>query len=204
MPRLVDHEQRRREITGAMRRVIARGGLEAATFQSVAAEAGISVRLVQYYFGNKKELIRATFRAVIDDAATQFMRRVDTLGADAGPRETLRTILLGLLPLDRGRRENAIVLAAFHAASLTGSEISDDQILGPPNLLVGVIAEQLRTAGVSAEVVDRDAELIAVSITGLTQGLVSDLSIDPEIFVDHLLDRTLGDAARRTGPCRTR
>ncbi|RDI46341.1 TetR/AcrR family transcriptional regulator [Nocardia mexicana] len=196
MPRLVDHEQRRREITGAMRRVIARGGLEAATFQSVAAEAGISVRLVQYYFGNKKELIRATFRAVIDDAARQFMRRVEELGANAGPRDMLRTILLGLLPLDKGRRENTIVLAAFHAASLTGSEVSNDQILGPPNLLVTVISDQLRKAGAAADTVERDAELIAVSISGLTQGLVSDMPVDPETFVDHLLDRTLGSGDR--------
>ncbi|GAB2702824.1 TetR/AcrR family transcriptional regulator [Nocardia thraciensis] len=192
MPRLVDHEQRRQEITGAMRRVIARGGLEAATFQSVAAEAGVSVRLVQYYFGNKEELIRATFRAVIDDAATQFMRRVEELGANAGPRDTLRTILLGLLPLDEVRRENTIVLAAFHAAALTGSEVSNDQILGPPNLLVTVIADQVRKAGAPAGTIERDAELIAVSISGLTQGLVSDMPVDPETFVDHLLDRTLG------------
>ncbi|WP_228539386.1 TetR family transcriptional regulator [Nocardia sp. XZ_19_385] len=34
----------RQQITDAARRVIAAGGLEAATFQSVAAEAGVSVR----------------------------------------------------------------------------------------------------------------------------------------------------------------
>ncbi|MGE2771299.1 TetR family transcriptional regulator [Rhodococcus sp. 1.20] len=55
MPRLVDHEVRQREITDAVRRVIVDGGLAAVTFQSVAAEAGISVRLVQYYFGTKRE-----------------------------------------------------------------------------------------------------------------------------------------------------
>ncbi len=62
MPRLVDHEVRRRQITDAVRRVIVTGGLEAVTFQSVAAEAGISIRLVQYYFGRSGSRVPATAR----------------------------------------------------------------------------------------------------------------------------------------------
>ena len=80
MPRLVDHEVRQREITDAVRRVIVDGGLAAVTFQSVAAEAGISVRLVQYYFGTKREFLLATHQAVRQDAGARLMQELSVLG----------------------------------------------------------------------------------------------------------------------------
>ena len=62
MPRRVDHEARRRQITDAVVRLTVKGGLPAATFREVAAEAGVSVRLVQYYFGGN-----GATQSVIDD-----------------------------------------------------------------------------------------------------------------------------------------
>jgi DNA-binding transcriptional regulator YbjK len=47
----VDHDVRKRQITDAVVRITVKGGLASATFREVAAEAGVSVRLVQYYFG---------------------------------------------------------------------------------------------------------------------------------------------------------
>src|SRR5437870_1208569 len=60
MPKRVDHEERRREIVEAVIRITLKGGLTAATVREVAAEAGVSVRLVQYYFGSKDALLLAT------------------------------------------------------------------------------------------------------------------------------------------------
>ena len=60
MPKRVDPAQRRREITDAVVRITLKGGLTAATFREVAGEAGVSVRLVQYYFGTKREFLLAT------------------------------------------------------------------------------------------------------------------------------------------------
>ena len=47
MPKRVDHDVRRRQITDAVCRITVRGGVGAATFREVAAEAGVSVRLVE-------------------------------------------------------------------------------------------------------------------------------------------------------------
>ncbi|MEV4253518.1 helix-turn-helix domain-containing protein [Spirillospora sp. NPDC049652] len=57
MPKKVDHQQRRREIAEALLRIAGARGLQAATMREVAAEAGVSVRLVQYYFDSKLELL---------------------------------------------------------------------------------------------------------------------------------------------------
>ena len=57
MPRKVDHAERRRELLEALWRVVERAGLAAVSYRDVAAEAGVSVRLVQYYFPTKAELL---------------------------------------------------------------------------------------------------------------------------------------------------
>jgi AcrR family transcriptional regulator len=199
---LVDHEVRRRQITSAVRRVIVRGGLEAVTFQTVAAEAGISVRLVQYYFGTKKDFLLATHRSVMEDAGARFMQRWTALGEDAAPREAIRAVLTELLPLDDQRRGEAIVLGAFGTAAITGQGITAEETFAAPRALVTIVADQLRRAhrpGASADRVnpDLDAELIAAAIGGLAQGMLQGYGTAQSAvdLVDHLLDRVLGTKA---------
>ncbi|MFE7507012.1 TetR/AcrR family transcriptional regulator [Promicromonospora sp. NPDC057488] len=213
MPRLADHDQRRKQITDAARRVVARGGLGAATFQSVAAEAGVSVRLVQYYFGTKRAFLLATHRAVVADAGARFTARLATLGADPEPRAVVRAILTELLPADAARREDAVVLNAFHAGALsaggadggTGSgaaaaDVGAEDTLGAPRYLITAIADQLRRARAGAASsadgdesgdVDLDAELILAAAAGLTQTLLVDASAAEraDALLDRLLDR---------------
>ena len=54
MPRRVDHVERRAHITAALLRIAATRGLQAVTMREVAAEAGLSLRLVQYYMNDKQ------------------------------------------------------------------------------------------------------------------------------------------------------
>ncbi|MFI2103186.1 TetR/AcrR family transcriptional regulator [Isoptericola sp. NPDC019693] len=212
MPRRVDHEERRRQITDACRRVVARDGLEAATFQAVAAEAGVSVRLVQYYFGNKHGLLVATHRAVIEGSAARFgggpPGDVDQGPADQPPppRAVLRAVLAALLPLDDARRADAVVLAAFHAAALTNEAVTPQELRGAPRALVDLVSAQLLRArddgGGTGPASGRedaarlDAELVLASAAGLTQGILAG-HMDGETglaVVDRLLDHLVGPA----------
>ncbi|MEV0104774.1 TetR family transcriptional regulator [Nocardia sp. NPDC050799] len=196
MPRLVDHGARRREITDAVRRVIVSGGLAAVTFQTVAAEAGISVRLVQYYFGTKKEFLLATHQSVMHDAGTRFAQRMSTHSGDTSPRQILRMVLVELLPLDEQRRQEAIVLGAFNTAAIAGQGITTDETLTAPRALAAVLADQLGRAGRADETPGRtelDAELILAAGAGIAQGMLpghytAQTAVD---LVDRLLDLTL-------------
>ncbi|MDR7384497.1 TetR/AcrR family transcriptional regulator [Promicromonospora iranensis] len=194
MPKLADHDQRRAQITSAARRVIARDGLGAATFQSVAAEAGISVRLVQYYFGTKQKFLLATHRAVVADAGARFTERLSALGADPTPREVVHAILTELLPTDAARRRDTIVLNSFHAAALTSPDVTAEDTMGAPRFLVRTIAEQLRRArGDAADqrTAELDAELMVAGTSGLAQTLLVDDGAEARVgaLLDRLLDR---------------
>ncbi|MEU4314459.1 TetR/AcrR family transcriptional regulator [Nocardia sp. NPDC024068] len=193
MPRLVDHEVRRREITDATRRVIVAGGLDAVTFQTVAAEAELSVRLVQYYFGTKREFLLATHRSVIQDAGARFAQRMSGLPPGAGPREFIRAVLTELLPLDDRRRGEAIVLGAFNTAAIAGRGISAEETLAAPRALVTIVAEQLRRGG-SPDSAEPNAELILAAVGGLAQGMLPGhyTAQSAVALVDHLLDLILG------------
>ncbi|WP_328388689.1 TetR/AcrR family transcriptional regulator [Nocardia sp. NBC_00416] len=200
MPRLVDHEVRRREITDAVRRVIVAGGLAAVTFQTVAAEAGMSVRLVQYYFGTKREFLLATHRSVMHDAGARFAERMAAHSGDASPREAIRAVLVELLPLDERRRAEAIVLGAFNTAAIAGQGITADETLAAPRALVAIVADQLDRAGradVSAARAALDAELILAAIGGIAQGMLPGhyTARTAVELVDHLLDVTLTTAS---------
>lgn len=199
VPRLVDHDLRKRQITDAARRVIVAGGLESVTFQSVATEAGFSVRLVQYYFGTKRDFLLATHRSVMEDAGARFLRRWSELGAEpTPPRDAIRAVLMEVLPLDDQRRQETIVLGAFGFGAVTGQGIAAEETFAAPDALVTLVADQLRNhrqgdrAGLDK--VDLDAALIAMAIGGLAQGMIqgygtADSAVE---LVDHLLDRVCG------------
>ncbi|MBF6359118.1 TetR/AcrR family transcriptional regulator [Nocardia farcinica] len=206
MPRLVDHDERRRQITDAARRVIVRGGLAAATFQAVAAEAGISVRLVQYYFGTKKDFLLGTLKAVLDDMAVRFIRHVEALGPDPDPRAAMRATALALLPLDETRRAEALVLSAYQTARLTGAPTIPGETLEAPRLLAQTFAGHLRRARgsdtdthTSDTDTEADAELLTGILVGLTQSTLAGYHTPDRAtaLVDHALDRLLGSAPRR-------
>ncbi|MFD4294016.1 TetR family transcriptional regulator [Rhodococcus sp. NPDC058532] len=201
MPRLADHEARRRQITDAVRRVMVRGGLESVTFHTVAAEAGISVRLVQYYFGTKRDFLLATHRSVMEDAGARFMQSWTALGADATPREAIRAVLTELLPLDDRRREEVYVLGAFGWAAITGAGITAEETFAAPRALTTIVADQLRRARPAGAPTqgnpELDAELVLMATGGLAQGMLQGYGTPQSAvdLVDHLLDRVLGSAA---------
>ncbi len=198
VPRLVDHEVRRRQITDAVRRVIVDGGLEAVTFHTVAAEAGISIRLVQYYFGTKNEFLLATHRSVMQDTGARFTQRWSALGADATPREAIRAVLTELLPLDEQRREEAIVLGAFGTAAITGRSVTAEETFVAPDALVAILTDHLRRArrpdGSGPRAPELDAELVLMTIGGLAQAMLQGYSTTQAglELLDHLLGYVLG------------
>ena len=79
MPKRVDHEERRRQIADALLRTAATRGLHATGMREVAAEAGVSLRLVQYYFGTKEELLLAAMQHLAAQFGERGMARIGRL-----------------------------------------------------------------------------------------------------------------------------
>jgi TetR/AcrR family transcriptional regulator, transcriptional repressor of bet genes len=191
MPKLVDHEQRRREITDAFLRITVRGGLGAASFREVAGEAGVSVRLVQYYFGTKAELLHAANREVAQRMSARLARRVARLGADAPPRDVVAAVMKAFLPTDKQSREAMIAFFAFYTAQLTDPTLARRDASDVPRDLTTFIASQIRRAHPARKDAELEAAMIAAALPSVASSvLVGYLDrAEAATIVDYALDR---------------
>ena len=87
MPKVVDHELRRRELARAALRVIGRDGLEAATTRAVADESGWSTGVLKHYFDDKDHLLHEALRELERMNLERFERARRSAGRAGRDRE---------------------------------------------------------------------------------------------------------------------
>ena len=192
VPKRVDHGLRRRQITDAVCRITVKGGLSAATFREVAAEAGVSVRLVQYYFGTKDELLLATQRHVAERATARSMRMIGA--ADDTPRAGLRAVLRSFIPVDESSRENMLMFVALHTAALVDPSLARRETRKVPDALHRMVRTRLVDAGLRAGAdADLEATILVSIVPSLAQSVL-DSTLSPQQAlrtIDYAVDRAL-------------
>ena len=199
MPKRVDHEERRRQIAEALLRTAAARGLHATGMREVAAEAGVSLRLVQYYFGTKEELLLAAMQHL----AAQFVgrvqariKRIKETEDPVNPRDVIAVILTEGLPADDERRTFIVLYTAYFALSLTEPALASAPLVRNSSAVIDVVAAQLRAAqaagGMPAHL---DPDLEALSLLAVSAGLGTSVlggQSSPEqaqAVIDYHLDR---------------
>lgn len=192
MPRKVDHEARRAEIIEAVIRITLKGGLSAATFREVAAEAGMSVRLVQYYFGGKDELLLRTQQHVAMRSVERL--RAWVLASDGTPRDRLRAFMRSFIPTDDESRVAMLMYVALYTESLVDPTVARPEAANVPRQMQRVFADELRRAKLRAGVdPELQASLLSALLPSLGQGVL-DGSHPPEWafeMIDYALDRAI-------------
>ncbi|MFI9552598.1 TetR/AcrR family transcriptional regulator [Nonomuraea endophytica] len=185
MPKVVDHALRRRQIAEAVHRLIDAHGIDGVSLREVAAEAGVSMGLVQHYFTTKDEMLLLAMDHL-------HLRITERIGEVHGtPREILRAGILELLPLDEARRTEARIGMAYLARSVVADDLAEVLRNGLPFVL-GFYASVIRAVRP-----DLDAEQEASALFAMAQGLVHPALIGHyspravETIVDRYLDRLL-------------
>ena len=175
MPKRVDHEERRRQIADALLRTAAERGLHATGMREVAAEAGVSLRLVQYYFGTKEELLLAAMQhlaAQFGDRVLARIRRIKETESPASPRDVIAAILTEALPADDERRTFIVLYTAYFALSLTDPALAIAPLVRNSAAVTDVVAAQLRAAQAAGDApAHLDPDLEAVSLLAMGAGL---------------------------------
>ena len=159
VPKLVDHDVRRREIAQAVWAVIAERGIEGVTLRSVAAEAGVSVGRIQHYYASREELVRDSCRELLK-AATQRFEAVD----DTTPVERLRRLILGRIPTTPEFAIGTSIWLAYEAKSVDDPVIAELVQRGH----AGGVRE---TAALLGECGVTDASSVALRLMATTEGL---------------------------------
>ncbi|MGW6446743.1 TetR/AcrR family transcriptional regulator [Lentzea sp. NPDC055074] len=109
MPKVVDHEERRRELAEAVWRIVQRDGIDHASVRAVAAESGWSSGSLRHYFPTQDALLGFAMEL----AYRRFLSRLEKIDTTAGNREVVRSLAHEMLAMDEDRRVEAAVLLSF-------------------------------------------------------------------------------------------
>jgi AcrR family transcriptional regulator len=176
VPKRVDHGERRDQIARALWRVATVDGLRAATLRRIAAEAGISMNLVQYYFPAKDQMIHYGLHRLIELASGRLRAELAEVLPTGDPRLILRACLLGLLPITEQGRLLSAVYTAYLSYALADEDIRALMTRVPRDLagqLVPVLDTARRSGGVPDSVdPEREIDALLAMATGLASGML--------------------------------
>ncbi|MER5215709.1 TetR/AcrR family transcriptional regulator [Streptomyces sp. NPDC002838] len=172
MPRTADHAQRRAQIIEGLVRVATRDGVHAVTMRAVAAEAGVSVRLVQYYFETKAQLMLAALRHLEQQSHERWAARLAALPSPPSPRALVEALLAEALPTDEASRAFHILWTSCAMLAMTDPELAAEPLAEGPERLEGRLADLLRQAQTDGVLDARaDPSIESVRLLALSHGL---------------------------------
>ncbi|WP_116209931.1 TetR/AcrR family transcriptional regulator [Streptomyces olivoreticuli] len=200
MPKHVDHDVRRAEIAEALVRVAGRRGLHAVGMRDVAAEAGVSLRLVQYYFQTKEKLLLHGLHHLARGFGERVTARVVAIGDDPGPRAVIEALLMAALPTDEESRRFHLLYTSYAVLAVTDESLAAQPFIDNPNAAEDTVAgllQKAKDAGLTGP--DVDARTEAISLLAMSAGLGTGVLVGqrgPESAADvlgHHLDRIFQD-----------
>jgi TetR/AcrR family transcriptional repressor of bet genes len=179
LPRVVDHEERREQLSAAVWHVVSEHGLDGLTLRAVAKAAGCTTGRAAHYFGDKNALLTHA-RQVMH---RRMAARIEALPAFDSPRERLRAVLLEGVPLDDERRLNSTIWAYFLMAARTDRQMLAEHVTRHESWirrLTGLLHD-------ACPAPPADVELRARGLVALLEGLALCGVATPDLYPPDLL-----------------
>ena len=179
MPRLVDHDLRRRQICDVLLDIVAESGIAAATIREVADRSGWSTGVIGHYFKNRQDLLLGGLRRAAELLGEHNLRVLTTLeGLPA-----LEQILEGSIPLDVRRLALARIFFFFYVEGMTDEDLRQElesYLLGWRKSVTRAIRQAQQNGDLP---VDVDPKQISADLVGLADGLSLHSLLDPRVMV---------------------
>lgn len=144
MPKLVDHQERKKEILNAFFIYAAREGLSSVTLRGVASQANVSLRQVQYYFGTKDALVMAGLHSLEQQSYHGIEKRLSQSASVKSAVCALVAIFEESLPNDSQSRKFHQLWMSYAMLSLTQGNLCDGTLIEGPNRLQSYFIQILR------------------------------------------------------------
>ena len=190
MPRLVDHEAKRREILEATWRLMATEGADAATMREIARAAGYANGALAHYFANKDALVEAAYGYVFDRTNDRIRE------ATAGLRglAALRAFLVEVLPTTETTRLEARIVLPFWSRTVADPRFAglNDRAMQSWRGRLGDLLRQAREDGEVGTATPDD--VVVEQLLAMAMGLQV-LALLPDAPTSPALQLALLDAA---------
>lgn len=121
MPKIVNHDQRRAELTRAVWSLIREQGIAAVTIRNLNQKSGWSSGAIRHYLPNRDAIL--SFAA--DQVNGWAERRIAAITWSTNYKQNLMTLVDVVLPLDDETREIAQVWLAFVGAAVSNQSFAD-------------------------------------------------------------------------------
>jgi AcrR family transcriptional regulator len=181
MPKIANHEERRRDVCEAAWTVIARDGLEATSLRAIAFELGMTTGVLMHYFKDREELISFA----IEEIMNRVTIRIDQLLEGKEGFDRIEAMLLAGLPIDdKNQRGWKIWLA------VTGASVGKANLLAQHQARYATIRNRLvkelkslQKNGLVSKPLNINLE--ADAMVELTDGIGVGWFIDPDRYSAH-------------------
>ncbi|MBY6412847.1 TetR/AcrR family transcriptional regulator [Rhodococcus sp. BP-252] len=166
MPKLVDHDERRRAIAAATWRLIAAKGIDAANMRDIAAEAGYTNGALSHYFSGKDDILRTSFELIFEATNT----RIAAAMGEAKGLAALRIFCLEVMPTTSETLLEARIAASLWQRAMYDGHMEDinRRALGLWRDRMACYIEEARDLG---EVGDVDVALAVEQLLNMMMGM---------------------------------
>ena len=123
MPKVVDHTQRRSQLSEIVVELIAEQGIEAATVRQIAKLSGYSKGVIEHYFNGKEELISAA----LEHINQRYEQRAQQATKEIAGLEALRKRIEATLPMTKAIAKEWRVRMVFWSMALSDKTLARRQ-----------------------------------------------------------------------------
>jgi len=189
MPKIVDHDERRRHIVDALWRVVNRDGASEVSVRHVAAEAGMPKSSIGHYVGTMPQLLGLA----VDELIQQVTDKALALDLFELDRDKVVDVLMTLVPVDKDRRNQSGVWLLVLSQSPSDPEVAEvlQRLNGAVYEAMVELLTMMSRQGLRSE--DRDLERDARRLHALIDGMSIQSLTDAQIRSRDEVRAILGD-----------
>lgn len=178
MPRIVDHEKKRKSIAEAAWNIIKKEGIEKASIRRVAIEAGMSAGALRHYFSTKDEMLLF----IMDYYLEEGKKRSQSKNWSDNPLQAVAEVLLELVPIGEEKKIETSVWLILALQSLTSDILKEknDEMTNGMYELANSMIEILVLQGILSD--STNVKLEKSRLAALIDGLSIHALLRPDVY----------------------
>ncbi|MBW8350545.1 TetR family transcriptional regulator [Bacillus sp. IITD106] len=178
MPRIVNHEKKRKSIAETAWNIIKKEGIEKASIRRVAVEAGMSAGALRHYFSTKDEMLLF----IMDYYLEEGKKRSQSKSWSDNPLQAVAEVLLELVPIDEEKKIETSVWWILALQSLTSDTLKEkkDEMTNGMYELANSMIEILVLQGILSD--STNVKLEKSRLAALIDGLSIHALLRPDVY----------------------
>jgi AcrR family transcriptional regulator len=178
VPKIVDHDHKRKIIAETAWKIIKTEGIERASIRRIASEAGMSTGALRHYFSNQDELLLF----IMEYFLARGRERSENISWSTNPLNAVRETLLELVPVSQDKQTETGVWLVFAIRSLTSAALNakKDELTEGEYILMEALLEILIKAGCINKTINIEIEKLRLAV--IIEGISIHALLRPDIF----------------------